>query len=29
VAAFATVALGIAPSLLLHLANNSAGILAK
>jgi NADH-quinone oxidoreductase subunit N len=28
-AAFATVALGIAPSLLLHLANNSAGILAK
>ena len=29
VAAFATVALGVAPSLLLHLANNSAGILAK
>ncbi|WP_034267631.1 NADH-quinone oxidoreductase subunit NuoN [Actinospica robiniae] len=29
VAALATVALGIAPSLLLHLANNSAGILAK
>ncbi len=28
-AAFATVALGVAPSLLLHLANNSAGVLAK